>query len=78
MGTCTGNIWKKILDDKEKEYELTDGIYKDAQWLYSLVENILSLTKLQEGKMQMSCKASQWMKLLVLPYISLKSVQKEK
>jgi len=55
MGTC--EMLKKMLDDKEKEYELTDGIYKDAQWLYSLVENILSLTKLQEGKMQMSCQS---------------------
>lgn len=55
MGTC--EMLKKLLNNKEKEYALSDGIYKDAQWLYGLVENILSLTKLQEGKMQMNCQS---------------------
>jgi len=30
---------------------LAEGIHKDAIWLHSLVENILSLTRLQEGRM---------------------------
>lgn len=30
--------------------ELISGIYQDADWLKSLVENILSLTRLQDGK----------------------------
>ena len=49
MGTS-----EMILDMTAKEdprYDMTKGILEDAQWLHSLVENILSLTKLQEGRM---------------------------
>ncbi|MEJ8737017.1 ATP-binding protein [Erysipelotrichaceae bacterium HCN-30851] len=51
MGNC--EVLKKILQEQEA-IALTEGIYEDANWLHSLVENILSLTKLQEGKMQMN------------------------
>lgn len=43
-----------LLDMTEKEdsrYILAESIYNDAKWLHSLVENILSLTRLQEGKL---------------------------
>ena len=36
---------------EDPRYDMTKGILEDAQWLHSLVENILSLTKLQEGRM---------------------------
>lgn len=36
----------------EPGYELAEGILKDTQWLHSLVENILSLTRIQEGPIQ--------------------------
>ena len=40
------------LTAKEDErYQLAFGIYKDADWLHSLVENILNLTRLQEGQL---------------------------
>lgn len=35
----------------DPRYELALGIHKDAEWLHSLVENILSLTRLQDGKL---------------------------
>jgi two-component system sensor histidine kinase KdpD len=35
----------------DRRYPLMEGIHKDADWLYSLVENILSLTRLQDGKL---------------------------
>lgn len=49
MGTS-----EMIMDMTKKDdprYEMAKGISKDAKWLHGLVENILSLTKLQEGRM---------------------------
>lgn len=48
MGTS-----EMLMDMTEKEDRrqiLLRGIYQDADWLRSLVENILSLTRLQDGK----------------------------
>lgn len=50
MGTA-----EMLMDMSQKtdpRYGLAEGIHKDARWLHSLVENILSLTRLQEGKME--------------------------
>ncbi|WP_244971275.1 sensor histidine kinase [Vallitalea guaymasensis] len=49
MGTA--EILMDMTKEKEEEFELVTAIYKDADWLRSLVENILNLTKLQEGKL---------------------------
>lgn len=49
MGTS-----EMIMDMTGKEdprYGMAQGILKDADWLHSLVENILSLTRIQEGRM---------------------------
>lgn len=49
MGTS-----EMLMDMSQKtdpRYELVEGIHSDAIWLHSLVENILSLTRLQEGKL---------------------------
>lgn len=35
----------------DPRYSLAQGIHKDADWLHSVVENILSLTRLQDGKL---------------------------
>lgn len=42
-----------LLDNLEDEenIKIVQGIYKDSSWLTRLVENILSLTRLQEGRM---------------------------
>ena len=37
-----------ILPKEEYPHELANDIYKDADWLHALVENILSLTRLQD------------------------------
>lgn len=42
-----------MLDKENPCYQLVEGIYKDADWLHSLVENILSLTRLQDGRMKL-------------------------
>ena len=49
MGTS-----EMIRDMSEKEdprRELAQGIWEDADWLHSLVENILNLTRLEEGRL---------------------------
>lgn len=49
MGTS-----EMIMDMSKKDdprYSLADGVWKDADWLHSLVENILNLTRLDEGKL---------------------------
>ncbi|MCI5597474.1 MAG: ATP-binding protein, partial [Lachnospiraceae bacterium] len=48
MGTSEMLIDMTKKDDRRQE--LLRGIYQDADWLKSLVENILSLTRLQDGK----------------------------
>lgn len=38
-------------DTSDPRYDMASDIYADAQWLHGLVENILNLTKLQDGKL---------------------------
>lgn len=40
-----------MTDEEDQRHPLIEGIGNDAGWLYSLVENILSLTRLQSGKL---------------------------
>lgn len=46
----TSEMIMSIHEDNES-YQLASEIYDDAKWLYLMVENILSLTKVQEGKL---------------------------
>ncbi len=39
------------MNAHNETYQLAHGIYEEANWLYLLVENILSLTKVEEGKL---------------------------
>lgn len=39
------------IEKSDSKYLLAKDIYKDAEWLHGLVENILNLTKLQDGKL---------------------------
>lgn len=49
MGTA--ELLMNMTDKEDRRYAMMWGIYEDADWLHSLVENILSLTRLQDGKM---------------------------
>lgn len=40
-----------MTDKDDPCHEMAVGIHKDADWLHSLVENILSLTRLQDGRL---------------------------
>ena len=46
----TSEMLMDMTDKEDKRQKLIWGIYQDADWLKSLVENILSLTRLQDGK----------------------------
>lgn len=46
----TSEMLMDITDKEDRRQELIHGIYQDASWLKSLVENILSLTRLQDGR----------------------------
>jgi len=50
----TSEILMGMTEQSDPRYSLADGIHKDADWLHSLVENILSLTRLQDGKLIIS------------------------
>ncbi len=49
MGTA--EMLLNMTDKDDQRYPLMEGMHKDANWLHSLVENILSLTRLQDGKL---------------------------
>ncbi|MDD3252903.1 MAG: DUF4118 domain-containing protein [Lachnospiraceae bacterium] len=47
----TSEMLMGMTDRQDRRYGLAEGIYKDADWLHSLVENILNLTRLQDGRL---------------------------
>jgi len=49
MGTA--EMLTHMTDMDDPRYPLAETIRKDADWLHTLVENILSLTRLQDGKL---------------------------
>lgn len=49
MGTA--EMLMDMTENNKSEYELVSAIYNDADWLRALVENILNLTRLQEGRL---------------------------
>lgn len=52
MGNC--EVLMKLTEADKELFSMIQGIYQDADWLHSLVENILNLTKLQDGKLTLS------------------------
>ena len=45
----SGEMLMQMTKDQEELYGLSKNIYEDANWLHGLVENILSLTRLQDS-----------------------------
>ena len=50
----TSEMLMDMIKKDDARYRLAEDIYKEALWLYSLVENILNLTRLQDGKLALS------------------------
>lgn len=47
----TSEMVLDLTRTSDPRYEMIKGIYTDADWLHSVVENILSLTRLEEGRL---------------------------
>ncbi len=47
----TSEMLMDKLKQEDSNYVLAKDIYQDAEWLHNLVENILNLTKLRDGKL---------------------------
>lgn len=47
----TSGILLDMMGEKDEKSRLVEDISRDAQWLYELVENVLGLTRLQEGEL---------------------------
>lgn len=47
----TSEMLMGMTEKEDERYTLALDIYKDADWLHSMVENILNLTRLQDGKL---------------------------
>lgn len=49
----TSEVLMSMLDPQTKEYELANTISRETSWLYNLVQNVLSLTRIQNGSVNM-------------------------
>ena len=49
----TSEMLMDMSEAQDPRYALAQDIHKDASWLYSLVENILNLTRLQDGRLSL-------------------------
>ena len=47
----TSEILMGMAEKQDERYVLAENIYKDAAWLHALVENILNLTRMQDGRL---------------------------
>lgn len=47
----TSEMLMSATQNDDPRYLLAENIFKDARWLHDMVENILNLTKLQDGKL---------------------------
>lgn len=50
----TSEMIMDMSKQSDPRFDLAKQIYEDADWLHSLVENILSLTRIQEGKLTLN------------------------
>ncbi|GEL66752.1 DUF4118 domain-containing protein [Marinilactibacillus psychrotolerans] len=54
---ATAEMLLSMTDDKDVRYLMIKDIQEDTVWLHSLVENVLSLTRLQNGKLSLDKKS---------------------
>lgn len=51
-GAISTIIKNKNLIDEEVVDDLLNGVFEDTQWLIRLVENLLSMTRIDEGRLE--------------------------
>lgn len=47
----TSEMLMDMMDMEDEKYDMVKGIYSEADWLHGLMENVLSLTKLEDGRL---------------------------
>ncbi|WP_249300026.1 sensor histidine kinase [Feifania hominis] len=47
----TSEMLMHMTDRDDPRYDMAQGIYREVEWLHALVENILNLTRLQDGRL---------------------------
>ncbi|QHI74016.1 DUF4118 domain-containing protein [Aminipila terrae] len=47
----TSEMLLDMINETDEKYQMIRGIYNEADWLHGLMENILSLTKLDDGRL---------------------------
>ena len=50
----TSEMLMGMTEPEDPRYVMAQDIYKDADWLHALVENILNLTKFQDGRLTLN------------------------
>lgn len=50
----TSEMLMDMNDREDPRYQMAKDIYQDADWLHGLVENILNLTKFQDGRLALN------------------------
>lgn len=50
----TSEMLLHMTKPEDAQYSLAIDIHKEADWLYSMVENILNLTRLQDGRLELN------------------------
>lgn len=81
LTTISGNasilLFNSSALDETKKTELYTSIYNDSLWLNSLVENLLSITRIEEGKMSLNLQAELLTEVIdeALKHISVKTHQ---
>lgn len=53
LGSTATIIDNEDILDKKVKIELLQGVYEDASWLMNSVENILSITRIDEGRIEL-------------------------
>ena len=53
----TSEMLMDMTDEADERHTLAADIYSDADWLHSMMENILNLTRLQDGNLVLSKEA---------------------
>ncbi len=51
-GNASNLISNSVMLDDDTRIQMYHDIYNDSQWLISLVENLLSITRLEDGRLQ--------------------------
>ncbi|QIB69736.1 DUF4118 domain-containing protein [Aminipila butyrica] len=47
----TSEMLLDLIQPSDEKYQMIKGIYNEADWLHGMMENILSLTKLEDGQL---------------------------